>query len=93
MNNISYSKFISGLNKAGVLVNRKMLSEIAIDNPQAFTELVNVANKGLAGEKFEAKASKKEEVIKEEKATAKKTTKTTTKKETTKKATKTTTTK
>lgn len=93
MNNISYSKFISGLNKAGVLINRKMLSEIAIDNPQAFTELVNVANKGLAGEKFEAKASKKEEVIKEEKATAKKTTKTTTKKETTKKATKTTTTK
>ena len=58
-----------------------------------FFLLVNVANKGLAGEKFEAKASKKEEVIKEEKATAKKTTKTTTKKETTKKATKTTTTK
>ena len=53
MNNISYSKFINGLNKAGVLVNRKMLSEIAIANPQAFTELVTVANKALAGEKYE----------------------------------------
>lgn len=61
MNNISYSKFISGLNKAGVSVNRKMLSEIAIDNPKVFTELVNVANKGLAGEKFEAKAAVKAE--------------------------------
>ena len=32
-NEISYSKFINGLSKAGVTVNRKMLSEIAIDNP------------------------------------------------------------
>jgi large subunit ribosomal protein L20 len=44
-NEISYSKFISGLNKAGVEVNRKMLSTIAIDDPKAFTELVNVAKK------------------------------------------------
>src|SRR5574344_2385008 len=36
-NNISYSKFINGLLKAGVVVNRKMLSEIAIDNSEAFT--------------------------------------------------------
>src|SRR5690554_1959626 len=33
-NNISYSKFINGLNKAGITINRKMLSEIAIDNPE-----------------------------------------------------------
>jgi ribosomal protein L20 len=43
INNISYSKFIDGLTKAGVVVNRKMLSELAISNPQAFTELVNAA--------------------------------------------------
>ncbi|HHW68975.1 MAG TPA: 50S ribosomal protein L20 [Tenericutes bacterium] len=43
MNDISYSKFINGLNKAGVVINRKMLSELAIDNPEAFTELVKLA--------------------------------------------------
>ena len=32
MNDISYSKFINGLSKAGVEINRKMLSEVAIDN-------------------------------------------------------------
>ena len=86
-NEISYSRFIEGLNKAGVEVNRKMLSEIAIADPKAFTELVNTAKKGLEGKatvaKKEAKAevevvketakkeTKKEEV-KEEKAPAKK---------------------
>ena len=44
-NDISYSKFINGLTKAGVEVNRKMLSELAIDDPKAFTELVKVAKK------------------------------------------------
>ena len=43
LNDISYSKFISGLNKAGVEVNRKMLSEIAISDPKAFTKLVELA--------------------------------------------------
>ena len=33
-NEISYSKFINGLNKAGITVNRKMLSELAIDNKE-----------------------------------------------------------
>lgn len=50
MNGISYSKFINGLNIAGVVVNRKMLSEIAIDNPQAFTNLVEVAKAALNGD-------------------------------------------
>ena len=64
-NEISYSKFIDGLSKAGVLVNRKMLSEIAIDNPQAFAELVNVAKDALNG-KIEVKEVKKaEKVVKE----------------------------
>ena len=49
LNDISYSRFIEGLNKAGVLVNRKMLSEIAISNPKAFSELVKVAKDGKAG--------------------------------------------
>jgi len=44
-NDISYSKFINGLTKAGMEINRKMLSELAIDDPKAFTELVNVAKK------------------------------------------------
>ncbi len=81
MNDISYSKFISGLNKAGVEINRKMLSEVAIDDPKAFTNLVNVAKAGLEGKtvKQEVKAETKKveakgEVKKEEKkSTAKET--------------------
>ena len=46
MNDISYSKFIDGLNKAGVTINRKMLSEIAINDEDAFKELVNIAKTG-----------------------------------------------
>ena len=49
LNEISYSRFIEGLTKAGVEVNRKMLSEIAINNPKAFAELVKVAKDGKAG--------------------------------------------
>ena len=59
-NDISYSKFINGLAKADITVNRKMLSEIAIDNPSAFTELVNVAKDALNG-KVEVKETKKVE--------------------------------
>ena len=98
-NNISYSRFIEGLTKAGVEVNRKMLSEIAINDEKAFAELVKVALDGKAGkitkqevkaEKKEAtvvKAAKKEETkeVKEEKAEKKPAAKkTTTKKEETK---------
>ena len=48
-NDISYSRFIEGLTKAGVEINRKMLSEIAINDPKAFTELVKTAKDGKAG--------------------------------------------
>ena len=48
-NNISYSRFINGLSKAGVTVNRKMLSEIAISNKEHFVNLVKVANDALNG--------------------------------------------
>ena len=91
-NEISYSRFINGLNKAGVTVNRKMLSELAIDNPKAFSDLVVIAKDALEGKTYTPKAvaASKEEAVKEVKAPAKKTTtkKTTTSttKTTTKKA-------
>ena len=58
INEISYSKFINGLNKANIVVNRKMLSELAIDNPQAFAELVNTAKKALDGKMPEVNVKK-----------------------------------
>ena len=61
-NEISYSKFINGLSKAGVEVNRKMLSEIAINDSKAFTELVNVAKKGLEGKVSASKVESTAEV-------------------------------
>lgn len=47
-NGLSYSKFMYGLKLAGVDVNRKMLSEIAIHDAKAFTDLVEVAKAKLA---------------------------------------------
>ncbi|NMW85567.1 50S ribosomal protein L20 [Peptoniphilus sp. AGMB00490] len=43
LNGMSYSKFISGLKKANVNINRKMLSEMAINDPQGFAKLVQIA--------------------------------------------------
>lgn len=43
MRDVSYSHFMGGLGKAGVFLNRKMLSEVAIHDPQAFDKLVDVA--------------------------------------------------
>jgi large subunit ribosomal protein L20 len=40
---LSYSRFIDGLNRAGVAINRKMLSELAISDPAAFSKLVEIA--------------------------------------------------
>ena len=60
-NEISYSKFINGLTKAGVEVNRKMLSEIAINDEKAFAEIIKTAKAGLEGKIV------KEEVKKETK--------------------------
>ncbi|MDU6995786.1 MAG: 50S ribosomal protein L20, partial [Terrisporobacter othiniensis] len=48
MNGISYSRLMNGLKLAGVEVNRKMLSEMAINDPQGFTKLVEVAKAKLA---------------------------------------------
>ncbi len=95
-NEISYSRFINGLNKAGVTINRKMLAELAIDNKETFSDLVTIAKDSLNGKAYtpkEVKASvkeeKKEEVKKEatKKPAAKKTTSTAKKTTTTKKTT------
>ncbi|MCQ2802493.1 MAG: 50S ribosomal protein L20 [Bacilli bacterium] len=47
MNEISYSKFMFGLKQANIQVNRKMLSELAINDPKAFSDLVKVAKKNV----------------------------------------------
>jgi large subunit ribosomal protein L20 len=47
MNGITYSAFINGLKKANINLNRKMLSEIAIADENAFKELVNQAKAAL----------------------------------------------
>lgn len=43
LNGMSYSKFISGLKKAGVQINRKMLSEMAIHDSSGFSQLIDIA--------------------------------------------------
>ncbi len=48
LNGISYSKFINGLKKAGCLLNRKMLSDMAIRDPHSFAAVVGQAKKALA---------------------------------------------
>ncbi len=60
VNDISYSKFINGLSKAGVEINRKMLSEVAIDNPALFTSYVNIAKDALAGKTVKTTTKKAE---------------------------------
>lgn len=61
-NDISYSKFINGLTKAGITINRKMLSEMAIDDPKSFSALVETSKKALKGEVIKSAAVKKEQV-------------------------------
>lgn len=58
---MSYNKFISGLREAGVEVDRKILAELAIDDPQAFAQLVEVAAGDGRSEAGAGKAGKKAE--------------------------------
>lgn len=46
-NGLSYSKFMHGLKTMGVDINRKMLSEMAIHDPKAFSELVEAAKENI----------------------------------------------
>lgn len=47
LSDLSYSRFMNGMKLSGIDINRKMLSEIAIHDPKAFAELVEVAKKQL----------------------------------------------
>ena len=47
MNGMNYSTFMNGLKKAGIDLNRKMLSEIAISDPMGFATLVEAAKAAL----------------------------------------------
>jgi large subunit ribosomal protein L20 len=75
LNGFKYSSLINGLLKAGVQVNRKMLADLALNDPKGFTAVVEVARKGLAGEikpqvveaKPVVKAAKVEKAVKAEK--------------------------
>ena len=48
MNGMNYSTFTNGLKKAGIIINRKMLAELAVNDKAAFTQLTDTAKKALA---------------------------------------------
>ena len=56
-NGLSYSLFINGLMRAGVEIDRKILSELAVSNEVAFTQLVQVAKTALADASTETAAA------------------------------------
>jgi len=43
MNNVSYSRLINGMKKAGVEIDRKILADLAVNDPQGFSEVVSIA--------------------------------------------------
>jgi large subunit ribosomal protein L20 len=47
---MKYSRFINGLNRAGIEVNRKMLAEMAVNDAAGFAQLVELAKQGLVNE-------------------------------------------
>jgi len=47
LNGLSYSKFIYGMKKANIQLNRKMLADMAVRDPKAFTEVVNQAKSAI----------------------------------------------
>ncbi len=47
MNDMNYSSFINGLNKAGIEINRKMLADLAVNDEKGFATLVKAAKKAL----------------------------------------------
>ena len=84
---LSYSKFMNGLSKAGIVINRKMLSQIAIEDEKEFKKIVDIAKDALNGKmpKVEAKKAVKEEKKETKKEEVKEVKKETTKKEPAKK--------
>jgi large subunit ribosomal protein L20 len=57
LNGLSYSRFINGLAKAGIEVNRKMLSDIAVTDEAGFANLCELAKKGLDGQLHKVEAA------------------------------------
>ncbi len=49
LNGLSYSQFIHGLNKAGVELDRKVLADIAVNDPEGFAKLAETAKSSLQG--------------------------------------------
>lgn len=43
LNNISYSRLVDGMNKAGIELDRKILAELAVNDPQGFAQIVSMA--------------------------------------------------
>jgi len=58
INGLSYSKFMNGLKKAGIDVNRKMLAELAVADMPGFTVLADAAKLGLNGQTYKASTPK-----------------------------------
>ena len=50
LNGMKYSRFVNGLNRAGIDVNRKMLAEMAVNDAKGFAQLVELAKQGLVNE-------------------------------------------
>ena len=48
LNGMNYSTFMNGLKKAGIVINRKMLAELAVNDKAAFVQLTETAKKALA---------------------------------------------
>ena len=57
LNGTSYSRFIAGLHRAEVQVDRKVLADLAVHEPEAFASLVETANEALAQPRAEEAAS------------------------------------
>jgi len=71
-NGLSYSRMIDGLKKAGVDINRKMLADIAVNDPATFKELCETADNGLKGKKKAPKKPAEKKPAPKEDVTAKK---------------------
>jgi large subunit ribosomal protein L20 len=48
LNNISYSRLVNGMNKAGIELDRKILAELAVNNPQDFAHIASIAKGELS---------------------------------------------
>ena len=62
-NDISYSKFINGLSKANVAINRKMLATLAIESKESFSDLVKIAKDALDGKTIAVEKPKTEKKV------------------------------